>query len=266
MAWPRSQDAGPNPQLAVAGTEEVCGPFRLLQPPAPSLNGKASVVFGLLRFEGAIMWLLATDVSWGEAVVMVSRARLLWVALAVVVVVIGVVGVLSSRGVPTAEGPIEETPTPTPTPTAVRTPAAPVSGEKIKRGAAVTELVVPAVAGLSQALSDPSVPVELESVAGGLALADLKAEVFTLSKEGLHQVGSPKVVSAKVVSTRVAASPPTVVVHVCLDRSAVKVLDATGKDMTNPSAASRVLQVWKMASTESGWKLVDRTFTRKLTC
>lgn len=200
---------------------------------------------------------------------MVSRARLLWVAVAVVVVVLGVIGVLSSRMAPMTEGPVEETASPTasPSPVAVQTPAAPVTpGAKLVPGTAVVEMVVPPVAGLSQALSDPSMPVKLESVASGLALEDLKAEVFSLGREGLHQVGSPEVVSAKVVKTNGKASPPTAVVNVCLDRSSVRVLDADGKDMGSVDAPARVLQVWTMASTDSGWKLVDRTFTKKLTC
>lgn len=197
---------------------------------------------------------------------MMGRVRLLWAAGAVVVVA-GVVGVLVSRMAPVAVGPADETPSPSASAVAVQTPAAPVTpGAKISPGKVVVEMVAPPVAGLSQALSDPSVPVELASVADGLALEDLKAEVFTLGRDGLHQVGSPRVVSAKVVSTDKKGTPPTVVVRVCLDRSSVRVVDGDGKDMSNPGAPARVLQIWTMASTKSGWKLVDRTFTKKLTC
>lgn len=146
----------------------------------------------------------------------------------------------------------------------VEVPAATAAPAEVS--ADLAAVVAPPMAGLNQALADPSVTVDLGGVASGTALTDLGSEQLEFQQQGLHQVGSIEVASAEVTQDDPAAAPPTLVVKVCLDRSAVRVLDANGKDVTNAAAQPRVLQIWTMQSVDGAWKLTDRTFADELAC
>lgn len=198
-----------------------------------------------------------------------TRRRLFWIiGVAVALAIIALLVVFAARGAgpENEDGTLDGTSERAPDPVSVQTPAAPVTDEAIVPGLDASRIVSAPLAGLAQALADPAVPVDLSAVASGVALADLNAEVLSFAREGLQQVGTPEIVAAEVVSVDAEATPPTTLVNVCIDGSTVKILDADGKEMTNPAAPARVKQVWTMASTESGWVLVDRTFTDDLAC
>lgn len=201
---------------------------------------------------------------------MSRRRATIWLSGAALIV-LAIVVVLVVRGHGSTESLIEppaaDTPSPSVSPVPVKTPASKVEPSVVAKSKNGSEIVTPPVAAVDQALLDPAVPVDLGEIAARAALVDINSQTTEFVREGLHQVGSVKVKSAKVLKVREKKGRPvTAVVRVCLDRSDVKVLDADGKDMSNPEAAPRVRQLWTMESTESGWKLVDRTFDNKLTC
>lgn len=183
------------------------------------------------------------------------------IAVIVIVVVRGL-GAPDAAGSP---GPSESA-SASPSPVPVASPAATTEPTAIVPDADATEIIAAPLAGLSQALSDPTLPVDLSAVAQGLALGDFQAEIADFEQQGVHQVGTPTIISATVMQSDLVSTPPTATVNVCLDRADVQILDAQGNDVRDPAAPTRILTVWSMAQVDGSWKLTDRTFTDQLTC
>lgn len=204
---------------------------------------------------------------------MERRARVGWIvggilvaALIAVIIFFAVRGFSPSTdaGSPSASASASRSATPSAVP--VASPAATTEPTALVPESDATEIILAPLAGLSQALSDPAVPVDLAAVAQGLALGDFQAEIADFEQQGVHQVGTPMIISATVIQSDLVATPPTATVNVCLDRSDVQILDAQGTDVRDPAAPTRILTLWSMALIDGSWKLTDRTFTDQLTC
>lgn len=206
---------------------------------------------------------------------MSGKRRLVWGAVvAAVVVVIGVL--VWSPWTPSSDAPTtaldsteggvgDSEPTPAPEPVPVETPPSTITEDVVTVDADATEIVSPPLAAMGQALKNPDVPVEFEMVADGAALGDLRSEAEQHRQDSTQQRGEPTIVSATVISRDDEADPATVTVEMCLDRSAVTLVQADGS--TLPAAEpTRVRQLWTMAPLDGEWKLLDRGFTDELEC
>lgn len=201
--------------------------------------------------------------------VSLNRSRVYWligIGVAAIVIVAALIVVRPGASAPGAH-PTDppSTPEASTTPMApVDTPAATTAPDSV--GDDVAAVVTPPLAGMNQSLADPSVTVDLSTVASGVALADVNSEQLEYQQQGLHQEGSITIASSQIVQNDEGATPPTMVIDVCLDRSGITVLDADGKDVGNPDAPTRVRQIWTMQSVDGAWKLVDRSFDDELSC
>lgn len=195
------------------------------------------------------------------------RARVLWIGVAIVTgIVVVVVVVMTSVGAGEPSQPSGSDSSATPTPVPVSTPAATAVEGNDAPGADVSSIVGPPVAALTQALADPTAPVELSMIAEGNGLADFQNEVAQAAMNGWRVEGRTEVVSATVVESAPEASPTSMVVDVCLDRSGVTVLDTEGKAVPSAVSPTRVLTRWTMGLLDGSWKVVNRTFTDELDC
>lgn len=146
-------------------------------------------------------------------------------------------------------------------------PAAVLAPEAVDDESA-DELVVPVIETTSRLLSDPIGldAAGLESVAADESLAQARAQTAEYSVMGWRQVGSPQVVSARVLELSESSEPPRVEVEVCLDHSAVDLLDASGRSMVNPDAPMRVLTIFVLEFRDGGWVATDQQFPVETTC
>jgi len=71
----------------------------------------------------------------------------------------------------------------------------------------------------------------LAAIATGFVRGELEALAAERADLGYKQVGAAKITSKKVQSIDLAASPPTVVLEVCIDVSKIDILDSNGKSM-----------------------------------
>lgn len=197
----------------------------------------------------------------------------IWGLAVVVVLALGVWGVAaaiqmgaSDAAAPTAteEGLVgDPEPEPEPDPVPVETPPATTDAAEVVLDSDAAELVMPPLAALGQGLKDPAVPVDLSSVAADGALGDLQNEIEQFDMDGLRQVGDPQIVAATVISRD--TDDATAEIDVCLDRSAVDVVDTNGRTIA-VTGPDRVRQIWTVALRDGVWKLTQRTFTDELEC
>ncbi|SIT84256.1 hypothetical protein [Microbacterium sp. RU33B] len=200
-----------------------------------------------------------------------KRARILWITAGASAVVALIVGVLIAAALqredatmPDAAEASTSSASPSPVPVATL-PAAAVEGD-VEPGSDASSIVVAPVAALNQALTDPTVPVDLSMVADGVALADFRDEVEQTAMEGWRIEGETVLISALVVSRTPDSDPPSMVVDVCLDRSGVTVLDTQGMAVPNAMSPTRVLTRWTMSLLDGSWKATNRTFTDEPEC
>ncbi|OLT41882.1 hypothetical protein BJF86_02425 [Serinicoccus sp. CNJ-927] len=152
--------------------------------------------------------------------------------------------------------------------TPIKNVASEVTPQQVAEDADAGELVDPVVRVRSDALVTPdSVDWdEVVSVAGGGLLSDIEASVLEYTENGWTQEGTPELVSSTVLELDQQADPPTALVEVCLDHSAVRVLDANGQSLTDESAAQRVPSVLSLAFQDDRWIAVGQAFTDESTC
>ncbi|MGA8995473.1 MAG: hypothetical protein WB441_14320 [Nocardioidaceae bacterium] len=94
---------------------------------------------------------------------------------------------------------------------------------------------------------------------GGTALAQLVNQAAELAQNGQRVVGRPRVVSSVVTGRTV--DPPTLTLAVCLDNSAVRVLDAQGTPLPrNPTADRPTRNILTLAQRAGRWVVVDQGF------
>jgi hypothetical protein len=74
------------------------------------------------------------------------------------------------------------------------------------------------------------------------------------------------VVSSVVESIDPDATPPTAVLHVCLDHSSVDIVDTSGASVVDSRAPTRVLNIFTMHRLDDRWVMHDRTFPVDVAC
>lgn len=101
----------------------------------------------------------------------------------------------------------------------------------------------------------------LDSVATGFVLGELESLAREQSELGLTQTGEARLVSSDLVSSDLAATPPTMTISVCIDVSDLRLTDEAGNDRSdllyNPGrpvrhiyGADYIDSVWKLSSHE----------------
>lgn len=99
----------------------------------------------------------------------------------------------------------------------------------------------------------------LESIAVGAAWGELQSLAVERSQLGYRQVGEATVTSSAATAVDLVGPPPTVELEVCIDSSAVDVVDASGRSLKDllydPDGA--VLNVYIAQYIDGLWKIVS---------
>jgi hypothetical protein len=149
-------------------------------------------------------------------------------------------------------------PAATPTPSPADTPA-PIFASDEEALAAATE----AYGGferVSQTIASESgsSPGRIGDVATSRYTPELLEEFQTYEDLGIHTVGQSTLDSFELVEQTSADGVATVVIYVCRDVSDVRVIDATGNDVTPADRDERAPLVATLVSEESEHLLVDQ--------
>lgn len=108
---------------------------------------------------------------------------------------------------------------------------------------------------------------ELDRVAKGYAKGELRAQSEEFHDRGWRQEGSAKVVAQHTVREDRHAHPPTVVVQVCVDSSALRVLGPDGKPAPGwAEKPKRVPNRYTMVRTHGSWKVRGHSYPKSATC
>lgn len=149
-----------------------------------------------------------------------------------------------------AEEPVAELVLPSPSPEPLGDEA--VAAESA--GAAVTSLIDANNQILQRADGGT---VGLENVAAGFVWGELQALATERAQLGYRQVGEATVTSTTVRSSDLTGAPPTIVLDVCIDATAVDIVDENGTSMKdrlyNPGVP--VLHVYGAQYIDGLWKL-----------
>ncbi len=125
------------------------------------------------------------------------------------------------------------------------------------------------VEALANVLSAPKSATDQGSRAGsargvtGTALAQLKSQAYELAENGLHLEGTPRIVSSAI--TRRTTNPRTLTVSVCLDNSAVKLVDNAGKQQPSTSSA-RSRNTLELVQRDGEWLVAGQSFPDNPDC
>lgn len=130
------------------------------------------------------------------------------------------------------------------------------------------DLVAPVIESTAALLADPlGLDVSgLEVLVSDEALAQTRAQTLEYSVMGWHQVGSPEVVSARVIEVSESEEPPRAEVEVCLDHTDVDILDESGLSIVDPTAQRRVLTIFILEYRDQAWVTIDRQFPVETAC
>jgi len=121
-------------------------------------------------------------------------------------------------------------PTPPPLKIPIPTPK-PVVGEKASEQAALAAAEALLAASNQLLQRGDGGTGGLDTVATGFVRGELEALAAERADFGYTQVGVATITSKEVLSVDLAASPPTVVLEVCIDTSKIDILDPNGKSM-----------------------------------
>lgn len=193
-----------------------------------------------------------------------NRRVALLVCLGIAVTVAGglIVLVLSRSAPAPAENRVsEEAPLPTvsaPLPASTKKPG------RVKEDG--TPLVDPFIAAEAAGSATHTEQVEFGDIAIGAALEDLQVNALQMRENGMVQVGSPRLVTAKVIRVKKSASPPKATVKVCLDYSDVDVQTPDGTSVKDPKAPQRVASRLLLHRVDGSWLVAKRDFPAKSSC
>lgn len=108
----------------------------------------------------------------------------------------------------------------------------------------------------------------LERVATGFVEGELQALALEREKMGLKQVGKATIRSVKTHSMDLKASPPTIVLEVCIDSSAISLVDANGTSMKNllSNADAPVMNLYGAVYEDGVWKIKTHDIPANASC
>jgi len=105
-------------------------------------------------------------------------------------------------------------------------------------------------------------------IATGFVRGELEALAAERADLGYTQVGEAKITSKKVVSVDLAASPPTVVLEVCIDTSKIDIVDSNGMSLKgllyNPGVP--VKHIYGAQHVDGVWKIADHDIPDNSPC
>jgi hypothetical protein len=132
-----------------------------------------------------------------------------------------------------------------------------------KTRAAVRAGTVDYVGAVSAALGAPKTFVKrtTSKPAGpmvGTALGQLTNQSQEYVQNGWHVVGRSRVVRSSVVGR--STKPPTLTVAACLDNSAVRVVDRSGKKLPASAANGRTLNILTLVLRHGEWVVANQSF------
>jgi hypothetical protein len=108
----------------------------------------------------------------------------------------------------------------------------------------------------------------LEQVASGFVWGELQALATERERTGYKQVGKAVITSITTRSVDVAATPPTVVLDVCIDASGIDVVDANGKSVGDLLYQSKTptLNVYGAQYIDGLWKITTHDIPDSAPC
>lgn len=126
-----------------------------------------------------------------------------------------------------------------------------------------TELITIAIA---PQLEQSTTETELTDVLADIAIEgyaeELQAQWLELNSQGWSVTGAPTVATLEITSLEDASDPVTAEVLVCIDSSAVQIVDADGESVGDPDAAmARALHRYTMIQADDGsWRVSSHAF------
>lgn len=160
----------------------------------------------------------------------------------------------------------EEEPELTPEPSPVPVPVPAATSEAGEVGDEGDDLIIPFIAAEASSRMDPTTPLLFEETATGMALEDLTVGAFEFAENGMMQRGAPEIISAALTAIDDSATPPSAIVLVCLDYSAVDVVTLDGTSIKDPDAPNRVPTILELQEIEGRWLVAKRTFPDQAEC
>lgn len=167
--------------------------------------------------------------------------------------------------VPAPSGDTGSAPAPAVAPTPVATPSA-VAGDGGPLTPAAADAVLTGYFGTVQNLT-PAVGIDpLKAIAAGAVLDEAQAQLNEFDSRGWTLSGTPRLENLQVLSSDLAATPPTAKISVCVDSSPVVVKTADGTVMRNPDASPRALNLYTVSMRDGSWRIISHSFPDDPTC
>lgn len=130
------------------------------------------------------------------------------------------------------------------------------------------ELIQPALESTSRLLAAPATldVSGLTPLVSDEAFRQASAQAQEYAHQGWQQEGSPVVASAQLLEFDQDADPPRAVIEVCLDHSAVDIVNDAGESIVDENAPRRALTIFISEFRDNAWVVVDQTFPVDTSC
>lgn len=140
--------------------------------------------------------------------------------------------------------------------------------EDVAEGEAADAIITPVITEQHRALQAPAEPDwgAVVAVAGGSLLDSIDVAVMEYAELDWAQVGTPELVSSTVLELQEDATPPTAQVEICLDHSAVDVVDPDGVSVLDEKAETRVKSMLTLDYVDGRWVAIAQDFADELSC
>lgn len=156
-----------------------------------------------------------------------------------------------------------------PTPLAIPTPTPHPLGDQDASAKAAHAALTAMVAADNEILQrGDGGTAGLDRVAAGFVWGELQAQATERAQLGYKQVGKAKITSATIRSVDLAASPPTVVLDVCIDASGISVVDQNGHSLDDLlyKPGHPTLNVYGAQYIDGLWKIVTHDIPDSAAC
>lgn len=197
------------------------------------------------------------------------RRTALWIAIAAVIIIAG--GTIAAFALSSAGGGGSTPGAASPTPTVTATPAPagpPTEAGELDDDDALATIELALAAPIGSVGTSADLEALLKDVAVDAYAAELEAQWQELISQGWSIEGTPTLVSSEVTSLDSGSDPPTAAISACIDSSAVKMLDADGKQIGDDSATMpRALHLFTLVQgSDDIWRISSHSFPNDPTC